>query len=255
SEVGRAFFESVTAFLESITQQGTRGMSFGNVAAIRRKIAVISLFALTLYTSLSLAPFVATANVFVLHNDALELTLEIVEGQPGRVRLLAIRDIVFNRHWLSTPSPLFEFSAYGQVWRSDGGLVVESLTATLPDRARVVARTPDRRLTFEINIAMAPGNGIAMIGGSVKNEGKDWFGPFYPGDPDPAPKPVFPADAHLALVRRDNSHEEALIVGFDGIVYATEENNDGPWSIPKALYATDVSFLRNLFRSGAPIAA
>jgi hypothetical protein len=56
---------------------------------------------------------------------------------------------------------------------------------------------------------------------------------------------VFPAD----------QHEETLVSGFDGILYSTEEDNDGAWSAPQPLQSTSDPQSRNFFPPGAPLAA
>lgn len=192
--------------------------------------------------------------VRVLRNDALELTLNIAEGANGGIRLTGIRDVAANRQWLSEPSPLFELSANGATWLSDGGLIIDSVQQAGGD-LKVTARTRELGFLIELQISLPIGSGTAVVRGSIRNPGKDWFGPFLAGDRERGPIPIFPSDAELAVVRCTVSEEELLVSGIDGILYATEERNDGPWTAPRPLWSTSNPRWRGFFPPGAPLAA
>ena len=204
--------------------------------------------------------FNAIRSEHLLCNDVLELRIETSEGRVGGVRLTGIRDIAANRVWLDGASPLFELSANGVTWPSDTGLIVDSVEQRGTQELTVHGRTSDSKLQLEFNLRMEPGNGLALVSGTIKNPGKDWFGPFLLGDLESAPVPVFPRDADIAVVPPRGGVEEILVSGFDGILYSaeatvkSEEHGDGAWSAPQPLQDPFVPAFRNRFPAGAPIA-
>jgi hypothetical protein len=191
---------------------------------------------------------------YTLQNDALQIVLRIAPASSVGISITKIRDIQANVDWLTSPSELFELSANGKVWRSDSGLVVDSVHLIVTNQLDIIAHTSGAEFTCNLQIALPPGTGPATVSGSIKSLGKDWFGPFILGDPGSGPAPVFPQNAELAVVRRNAQQEELLVSGFDGLLYTSEEDSDGPWSIPRSLQPTTSAF-RNYFPPGAPIAA
>src|SRR5438552_5129491 len=196
----------------------------------------------------------AAGSQHVLRNEALELGFEVTEGRNGGIQITGIRDLIGGRQWLSQPSQLFELSTRDTVWPSDSGLVIDHVEQFM--RQLVIrGRTRDLRLSFELRIMLESGSGPAIVSGSIKNLGKDWFGPFLLGDHEQGPVPVFAQDAHIAVVRQNIHNEEILVSGFDRILYSSEEFDDGPWSAPRPLENTSNPTARNRFPVGAPIAA
>ena len=191
----------------------------------------------------------------VLRNQAIELSLDIQEGPTGSIRLTGIRDIVANKQWLVQPTQLFELSENGKVWPSDTGLAVDSVPEFGNNQLTVQARTRDGSFSIDLEVQTEPGSGLALISGFILNQAQDWFGPFLVGDKQSGAVPVFPADAELATVRPTSHHEEMLVSGFDGILYSTQEDNDGEWSAPQPLQSTSDPHSRNFFPPGAPLAA
>jgi hypothetical protein len=194
----------------------------------------------------------------VLRNQAIELSLDIQEGPTGSISLTGIRDIVANKQWLSQPTQLFELrrdlAANGPVWPSDTGFSVDSVQQSENAQLTVQARTRDGSFSIDLDVQMEPGSGLALISGFILNHAQDWFGPFLVGDQQSGAVPVFPADAELATVRPTSQHEETLVSGFDGILYSTQEDNDGPWSAPQPLQSPSRA-IRDFFPPGAPLAA
>jgi len=216
----------------------------------------LSLFAWLTLGVCVLRPVVACADTgdYTLQNDSLQIVLRITPASREGISITKIRDVQADVDWLTSPSELFELSADGKVWRSDTGLVVDSVNLIGTTQLNVIAHTSGAEFTCNLQITLPPGTGPATVSGSLKSLGKDWFGPFILGDPGSGPAPIFPLNAELAVVRRNAQQEELLVSGFDGLLYMSEEDSDGPWSLPRSLQATTSAF-RNLFPPGAPIAA
>lgn len=216
----------------------------------------LSLFAWLTLSVCVLHPVVARADTgeYTLQNDSLLIVLRIAPATRQGISITKIRDVQAGLDWLTSPSELFELSAGGKVWRSDTGLVVDSVELIGTTQLSVIAHTAGAEFTCDLQITLPPGTGPATVSGSIKGLSKDWFGPFILGDPGSGPSPVFPLNAELAVVRRNAQQEELLVSGFDGLLYTSEEDNDGPWSLPRPLQTTTSGF-RDLFPPGAPIAA
>jgi hypothetical protein len=216
----------------------------------------LSLFAWLTLGVCVLRPVVACADTgdYTLQNDSLLIVLRIAPESREGIAITKIRDVQAGVDWLTSPSELFELSAGGKVWRSDTGLVVDSVNLIGTTVLNVTAHTSGAEFTCNLQITLPPGTGPATVSGSIKSLSKDWFGPFILGDPGSGSSPEFPLNAELAVVRRNAQQEELLVSGFDGLLYTSEEAGDGPWNIPRSLQAT-TSVFRNLFPPGAPIAA
>ena len=201
-------------------------------------------------------PIIALAEVsdYTLQNASLQIVFRIAVPPGDGISITRIRDVQAGVDWLTSPSELFELSAGGKVWRSDTGLVVDSVNLIGTIQLNVIAHTSGAEFTCNLQITLPPGTGPATVSGSIERRGKDWFGPFILGSPGSGSTPVFPQNAELAVVRRKAQQEELLVSGFDGLLYTSEEDGDGPWSVPRPLQATTSAF-RNLFPPGAPIAA
>jgi hypothetical protein len=193
------------------------------------------------------------ADDFTLQNQSLQLVFRIAPLPGGGISIIKIRDIQAGIDWLTGPSELFELSAGGKIWSSNNQLIEDSLSVN-GDQLEMTAHTSGGEFTSQLQIRLPAGTGPATISASVKNQGQDWFGPFFLGDQGSGAIPVFPVDAELAVVQRNPQQEELLVSGFDGILYTSEERNDGPWSVPTPLQSTNSSF-RDLFLPGAAIAA
>jgi hypothetical protein len=195
----------------------------------------------------------AFADDFTLQNQSLQLVFRIAPLPGGGISIIKIRDIQAGIDWLTGPSELFELSAGGKIWTSNQDLVEDSLSAN-GNQLEMTAHTSGGEFTCAFQITLPAGTGPATVSASVKNQGQDWFGPFFLGDRGSGAIPVFPVDAELAVVQRNPQQEELLVSGFDGILYTSEEDSDGAWSVPTPLQPTNSSF-RNLFLPGAAIAA
>ena len=192
------------------------------------------------------------------------------------------------------PSPLFEVAGPDRgdgarcIWASNGAGVEAPLRMAVS-----VAKTGDTtRINAELwGCAEIPRLDVALsmheTGGQIRMEGSiksavldstsvwGWSGPFVLGDMQGTPS-IFGADAHVAAVRSravypvgycpqgssptcqqptTSVREEAFVVGFDGIIYGSQEVNDSPWTLPAPLYDAGASQNRDVFPPGAPLAA
>jgi len=205
-------------------------------------------------------------------SDHVQLDVAALSGGVG----LAINGIrAGGLQWLSAPSPLFEVAVGECVWNSlgqaSGGLPIQVSSASSGAGQTNVdvslggcADVPQLRMSLKLS---CEGRQITMTGtlsadvlpGSGPN---GWFGPFMLGTGTP---PVFPIDAHVALLRSrfDASiggptpyvREEAFVVGNDGIFYGSFVENAGPWTAPAPLYSTAARQNRFVFRPGSAFAA